>query len=176
MLKISPVSLSSLADKHLHQWRRGYIYLSAYADVHIRAAEFSPWFNCSWKQFFSNVQADYIEWLLKSKAYIYRVVWVNTLSLWHERHRNKLPWRYPSFSDERSPVEQLFWSPPENNSLLSVAIILHVLLTEVNVGTAQWVLQFSFIPKAIISVFSFSKSPGMHKFTIICIYSWTASL
>lgn len=80
---------------------------------------------------------DCIERLLKSKAYIYRVGWVNTLCLWHERHRNKLPWRYPSFSDERSPVEQLFWNPPENNSPLSVAIILHVLLTEANVDIAQ---------------------------------------
>lgn len=110
------------------------------------------------------------------QAYIYRVVWVNTLCLCHERHRNKLPWRYPSFSDKHSPVEQLFWNPPENNSPLSVAIILHVLLTEANVGIAQWVLQLSFIPKAIISVFSLSKSPGMRKFTIICIYSWTGSL
>lgn len=112
---------------------------------------------------------DYTERLLKSKAYICRVVRINTLCLCQQCHRNKLPWRYPSFSDGRSPVEQLFWNPPENNSLLSVAIILHVLLTEANVGIAQWVLQPSFIPKAILSVFSLSKSPGMQKFTIIYI-------
>lgn len=58
MLKISPVSLSTLAYKYLRQWRRGYIYLSAYAGVLIRAAEFSPWINCSWKQCYSNVQAE----------------------------------------------------------------------------------------------------------------------
>jgi len=80
---------------------------------------------------------DYSERLLKSKAYIYRVVWINTSCLWQEHHRNKLPWRYPSFSDERSPVERLFRNPPENNSLLSVAIILHVLLREANAVIAQ---------------------------------------
>lgn len=80
---------------------------------------------------------DCIERLLKSKAYIYTGVRVNTLCLWHEHHRNKLHWRYHSFSDEHSPVQQLFWNPPENTSLLSVAIILHVLLTEANVGIAQ---------------------------------------
>lgn len=36
----------------------------------------------------------------------------------------------PSFPNEHSPVEWLFQNHPENNSLLAVAIILHVLLTE----------------------------------------------
>ncbi|PKU40248.1 hypothetical protein llap_9453 [Limosa lapponica baueri] len=34
-------------------------------------------------------------------------------------------------------MEQLFQNPSENNSMLAVAIVLHVLLTEANVGIAQ---------------------------------------
>lgn len=173
MLKISSVSLSTLAYEHLHQWR-GYIYLSPYAGVHNRAAEFSPWINCSWKLCYSNVQAKTVLkdcWNPRPTSIgLYgSIPYACGMSIIETSCPGDTPASLMSIHPWSSSFGTLL------RTILSVAIILHVLLTEANVGIAQWV-QLSFIPKAIISVFSLSKSPEMRKFTIICIYSWTASL